>query len=153
MAGGEHAALSQRIVVGVDGSPGARAAVAWCAQHAAELGAEIIAVHALDPVIALVPPAGMATAPGRVEADRARLEEIIDAEWCAALAEVGAAHRTRIVDGPAAAALEQVASEEGASVIVVGRRGTAGPLASLVGSVPRRLAQHAARPVLIVPTG
>ena len=50
-----------------------------CTRLMAELGAEIIAVHALDPVIALVPPAGMATAPGRVEADRARLEEIIDA--------------------------------------------------------------------------
>ena len=48
---------------------------------------------------------------------------------------------------------EVVREPEGASVIVVGRRGEPGALAALVGSVPRRLAQHARRPVLIVPTG
>lgn len=143
----------QRIVVGVDGSEGAHAAVEWCARHAGALEAEVIAVHAIDPVISVVPPSGFATAPPPNEIDRARLERVVDAEWCAPLEAAGVGHRTRLVDGPAASVLEQVAAEEGASAIVVGRRGAGGALASLVGSVPRRLAQHADRPVLIVPAG
>lgn len=139
--------------MGVDGSPGAQAAVAWCAQHAGALGAEVIAVHAVDPVIAMVPASGFAAAPPPSPEDRTALEARVDTEWCAALDGAGVAHRTRIVDGPAATVLEAIAAEEHAAAIVVGRRGTSGALASLVGSVPRRLAQHAARPVLIVPAG
>ena len=153
VTGTQSAGRAQRVVVGVDGSAGARAAVAWCAEHAAALGAEVVAVHAIDPVIALVPARGPTAVVDRTAVDREHLEAVVDTEWCAGLDEAGVAHRARIVDGAAAAVLEEVADEEGASVIVVGRRGEPGALAALVGSVPRRLAQHARRPVLIVPTG
>jgi nucleotide-binding universal stress UspA family protein len=57
----------------------------------------------------------------------------------------------RIVDRPAAVGLEEVAREEDAVMIVVGRRGRPGAMAGVMGSVPRRLAQHAPCAVLIVP--
>ena len=44
-----------RMVVGVDGSPGAVAAVNWCAGIATALGAEVTAVYTLPPLIELVP--------------------------------------------------------------------------------------------------
>jgi nucleotide-binding universal stress UspA family protein len=39
---------SSKIIVGVDGSAHSARAVQWCADHAAALDAEVVAVHALD---------------------------------------------------------------------------------------------------------
>jgi nucleotide-binding universal stress UspA family protein len=137
-----------RIVLGVDSSPGSAAAVRWCAAHAA--GSEVVVVHAVAPLVTLVPPPGPAPVGPRDPEDRAALATQLR-ELCGPLDEAGVPWRSRIVDSPAALGLEEVAVDEDAEMIVVGRRGHGQSLSHLIGSVPRRLAQHAPRPVLIVP--
>jgi nucleotide-binding universal stress UspA family protein len=39
---------SSRIIVGVDGSEHSIRAVQWCAAHAADFDAEVVAVHVID---------------------------------------------------------------------------------------------------------
>ena len=43
---------TERIVVGVDGSPGSDAALEWAISEAGSAGAEIVAVHVVEPIIA-----------------------------------------------------------------------------------------------------
>jgi nucleotide-binding universal stress UspA family protein len=138
-----------RIVLGVDGSEGAAAAIDWCASRLPGRAAEVVAVHAVAPIVTLVPPAG--TPPPLVEAaSHEALDEYVR-RLCEPLETAGIPWRVRVVDRPAAIGLEEVAAEEGAVMIVVGRRGRPGALAGVMGSVPRRLAQHAPCAVLIVP--
>jgi nucleotide-binding universal stress UspA family protein len=141
---------ARRIVLGVDGSIGAAAALDWCIQCAPPLDAEVIAVHVLDvgplyfgpaTIAALQPPIA------QVRRDRVAMLE----KWAEPLADAGVQHRTELVDGLPAPQLDQVAIDEDADLIVVGRRGTGGFAELLLGSVPHALAHHAHRPVLIVP--
>src|SRR4029079_13304028 len=76
-----------KIVVGVDGSEGSARALGWCAAHDNRLGAEVIAVHALElPAFAasldpLAPP------PVWRPDDRARIEVVLSNEWCKQLTD------------------------------------------------------------------
>jgi nucleotide-binding universal stress UspA family protein len=72
-------------------------------------------------------------------------------EWVAPLRDQGVEHRTEVVDGSPASALDKVATRENADLIVVGRRGEGGFAELLLGSVPHALAHHAHRPVVIIP--
>jgi nucleotide-binding universal stress UspA family protein len=48
--------------------------------------------------------------------------------------------------------LMETATELGADLLVVGRRGRGGFIEALVGSVPRKLAHYAELPLVIVPS-
>jgi nucleotide-binding universal stress UspA family protein len=121
-----------KVLVGIDGSEGAAAAVAWCAQVGPLLGAEVIAVHAL-------------TTEGGAPSD-AELEE-----WCAPMHRAGLSVRRVIDDEDPARLVQRVASAEEAGLVVVGATHH-GELAGLItGSVVERLAYHARCPVVIVP--
>ena len=127
----------RRIVLGLDGSRGAEAARDWCVQYAPRLDAEVIAVHVLGATPEYVE---------RRQSSRALLQE-----WVAPLREQGIEHRTELLDGSPATTLDRCATQENASLIVVGRRGTGGFAELLLGSVAHVLAHHAHSPVLIVP--
>ncbi|MGD9754473.1 MAG: universal stress protein, partial [Acidimicrobiia bacterium] len=75
----------RRIVVGVDGSDNAAAAVRWTAALAVQLGAEVVAVHAFEPLALLgeVPP------PVDFAALRAAAEEDLQQRWCEPLHAAG----------------------------------------------------------------
>jgi nucleotide-binding universal stress UspA family protein len=138
------------LVVGLDGSDGSTAALEWCCAVAARFDTEVVAVHALAPVVSYVPaplePAPILDAtPERREA-QAALER-----WCSRLRDAGIRHRSIVVDGTPADALMRVARAEPGSWIVVGRRGRGGFLGMLLGSVPHALSLHAPVPVVIVP--
>jgi len=121
-----------KIVVGVDGSEGAAAAIAWCREMAPRLAADVIVVHALRP-----------------DAEVPSLEQV-DA-WCAPFRDEDLPIRRVIEDEDPAMLLQRVACEEQADLVVIGatRRGELAGL--LLGSVVEGLAYHARRPVLIVP--
>src|SRR5690606_24918569 len=74
-------------------------------------------------------------------------------EWLAPLDRSGVPARKLLRDGPAASVLLDVAREEHADLIVVGKRGTGRFEAALLGSSALQVAEHAASPVLIVPDG
>jgi nucleotide-binding universal stress UspA family protein len=143
--------MTTRIVVGVDGSESAGRAVAWCANHAAALDAEVIAVYALEEPVYPVPTIAYVAVPPLSDEARAELEALLAGEWTETLRRAGVDYRTLVVDGPAAAAIARVADEEDADLIVTGRRGRGGFAELILGSTSHHLTHHAGRPLVIVP--
>jgi nucleotide-binding universal stress UspA family protein len=135
-----------RIVVGVDGSPGARAAAEWAASFARSVRASVVAVHALGLL--------HREADGRMVASDLHRDEIrreLDREWCAPLRDAGVEHRSELREGAPVPALLQASADVPADLLIVGRRGAGGFPGLLLGSTSAQLAQHAPCPVVIVP--
>src|SRR5690349_21639468 len=86
-----------RIVVGVDGSPGAAAAVRWCASFVRLFGAHVVAIHAVAPVLAGALPQPAAPLPAANE-ELARLGGALE-DWCAPLRDAPLPYETRVVEG------------------------------------------------------
>jgi nucleotide-binding universal stress UspA family protein len=149
----ERTVASRRIVVGVDGSIGSAAAVAWCARMAPLLDADVIAVHAIETRDYAARPS---SSPNYPFPDDAWLEHIraeCEKVWCATLDAAGIDVRVVLLNAAAAAALLVVADDVDADMIVVGRRGQGGFEELILGSAPHEVAHHARRPVVIVPAG
>ena len=141
------------IVVGVDSSDGAKAALWFALEEAKLRGARLRAVHAWHyPSIGV--PAIEASGQPLFGVEFADLQRGAEASFQAALreaipdpGEVDVEHR--VVEGSAAVAL--VEESRGADLLVVGSRGLGGFRGLLLGSVGQQLAHHAACPVVIVP--
>ena len=135
-----------RIVVGVDKSDSARAALAWAVRQAGLTGAEV------DAVAAWLPPLQFGWAPpyegpGPREAAAAALDEAIDDVRQEAL---GVVIRPVVVRDNAARALLDAAKD--ADLLVVGSRGHSGFTEALLGSVGQHCVHHARCPVVVVRT-
>ncbi len=139
------------IVVGVDGSKGAQAALEWAAAEARLRGARLRAVHAWHmPAAAygsggFVPPVGIDWEDDLEAAAKAGLDRALDgAKDLLAGIEV----ERQVGEGSAALVLTEAA--EGADMLVVGSRGLGGFKELLLGSVGHQSAQRATCPVVIV---
>ena len=145
--------MPKKIVVGIDGSEHSLRAVEWCAAHANALGAEVVAVHAIDiPVI--VAPATMSfpiPVPQISAADREDLRDIATREWCAALDKASVPFRVVLADGDPPLVIMQVAKQEAADLVVTGKRGRGGFAELILGSTTHVLSHHLDRPLVIVP--
>lgn len=141
--------MIRRIVVGVDGSEGSNRALAWSARLAREVGAEVVAVHAVHvPAYAL--PYIVAPGLGSAAPDwSAELRRAFEEEWCAPLN--GVPHRRQMAEGTAAQVIAGAAEHEDADLVVVGSRGLGGVKELMFGSVSHRLAHLVTRPLVIVP--
>jgi nucleotide-binding universal stress UspA family protein len=137
--------MKDRIVVGVDGSPGAEAALEWAMRLSKALDAEVVAVHAVGLVEAAHPLDQSA------EAWRAGVRELTEHQWCARLVDAGVAHRIEVVDGDAVDVLLHVAEREQAALVVMGARGVGGRPELALGSTSLRVLQAARVPALVVP--
>ncbi|MFL6141816.1 MAG: universal stress protein [Labedaea sp.] len=136
------------IVVAVDGSDSALAAVRWAATEAQRQRRALRIVHTDD----WPPPAY-----GPVFVDRATLPEVIqaatatmlaDAARAVAQADPGVRYETEALRGPAAARLRELSRS--AALLVLGSRGLGGFTGLLAGSVAVALAAHAHCPVAVV---
>jgi nucleotide-binding universal stress UspA family protein len=137
--------MRDRIVVGVDRSPGARVALAWAVRLGEALAAEVVAVHAVG-LLETAHPAGQPAASWR-----AGLLDLTDHHWCARLVDARLAHRIEVVDGPAVNVLLDAAEREQAALVVVGTRGVGSRQELALGSTSLRLLQEARVPTLVVP--
>jgi nucleotide-binding universal stress UspA family protein len=141
--------MTTRIVVGVDGSDASARAVRWCAEHAAALHAEVVAVHAVDfPAYAWLGPYPVT---GLTPEQHDELRNELTANWCKPLADAGVAYRAVVVDGYPAAALIEIAQQEAADLIVTGRRGRNSLSEFMLGSTSHQLTHQIHRPLVIVP--
>lgn len=141
---------TRTMVVGVDGSDGAIAALAWATEHAPLLDAEVIAVHSMDVTMAMPPPT-VASPPFVVDDQlRAGMRDALH-EWCAPLRDAGVPYRAELYEGNPVGAINAVAEQFGADLVVVGRRGHGGFAELLLGSVPHSLTHHCPVPVVVVP--
>jgi nucleotide-binding universal stress UspA family protein len=149
---------TRRIVIGLDGSAGAGAAVQWCAEMGPVLDAEVVAVNAMSPVSAILPAASPAEIPPII--DDSAIEESVHEElaselegWCAPLRDAGVSYRSYVVDGSVIDALVHVAGEVAADLVVVGREKHSAIKEKLLGSIPNHLMHHCECPVVVVPAG
>ena len=139
----------KRIVVGVDGSDQAIAALDWAIRFAEPLGAEIVAVFAVPPPSYIG--FGYDTVPPCLDPKwRAQMRSEMEHVWCRALRESGLPHRLVMEDGRPARVIADVADREDADLVVVGRRGRGGIVELLLGSVSHELTHHCDRPVMVV---
>jgi nucleotide-binding universal stress UspA family protein len=116
------------VVVGVDGSPAARIALAWAVEEAAARDSQLDVVHA--------------------SRDEARALDLISAELAAVGPAAGLVHVVRSpAHGSAAGAL--VERSESAALVVVGRAGHGAH--PFLGTVADQVAHHAQCPVAVVP--
>ncbi|MFC5745859.1 universal stress protein [Actinomadura rugatobispora] len=132
------------VVVGVDGSPASRAALALAFTEAEAHGARLTAVIAWDSARPDdLPP--LVDADGLREAARTRLEQLL-IFWRESHPRVEAT--AKVVSGPPREAL--MTASVGARLLVVGSRGLGGVRGLLLGSVSYALLHHAECPVAVV---
>jgi nucleotide-binding universal stress UspA family protein len=134
----------ERIVVGVDGSEGARQALRWAIEEARHRQATLEVVHAWR-TVPIADYAFTEREPGGSGRYAQRLlDEAVEAEDT-----TGLAVERKLLSGGTAYALTHEA--KGASLLVIGSRGRGGFTGLLLGSVSQQLAHHASCPVVIVP--
>ena len=141
---------ARHVVVGIDGSPGAEAALAFAFDQASRRGWSLIAVHAWDvPAYdLLIVPNGPVPVP---------LSDVADEE-VRLTAEVLAGFRDdypdveveeRLVRSPAVQAL--IDASDKAALIVVGTHGHGPTVSALLGSVSNGVLHKSRRPVVVIP--
>lgn len=138
---------ARRIVVGYDGSPASRAAIARAVQQAGEDG-RIYIVHAFSlPADYLGMPSYQQLLDAALGGAQARVERI-EEECGADLA--GVAWETEIIGDAPARAIAGVAAARNADEIIVGTRGF-GRARALLGSVAHELIHLADCPITVIP--
>jgi nucleotide-binding universal stress UspA family protein len=146
------AETTSTIVVGVDGSDGARRALEWAADEARLRDARLLAIHTWH-IPPLTTGVGPLDPPMTLDADTlARLEsaanELLESEVAAVDTSGVEVERQVEASNPADALL---AAASDADLLVVGSRGRGGFRGLLLGSVSQQVSQHAPCPVVIVP--
>jgi nucleotide-binding universal stress UspA family protein len=139
-----------RVVVGLDGSPASRAALAWASDEARRRGAELEAVSVYHPYDARGPFGGdfmQLASPGSTERFRRVAEEQLADATATVDGDVAVA-RTVVPGHPAQTLVEHAA---GAALLVVGRRGSAAFRGFHLGSTARKVLHHTEIPVAVIP--
>ncbi|HTN99535.1 MAG TPA: universal stress protein [Microthrixaceae bacterium] len=130
------------VVVGVDGSPESRPALRWAVEAAKKTNSLLHAVFAYDPMADSYPHGDASN--WRYKNEDAMREEIHSLHGPDVRLRI-----TRVGNHPVEA-LTEVASDDDASVIVVGTRGHGGFRGLVLGRVPAQLLHHAGRPVALI---
>lgn len=141
------------VLVGVDGSPAAEAALTFAADTAQALNAPLViaAVWQVDASQTWEAAYWTSVAPDRTPAEAARsaAQEVVEqAARTAQQHRPGLATRTEVLSGPVGRALADHAA--GAGLLVVGARGRGGFTGLLLGSVSRAVIHRASSPVAVV---
>jgi nucleotide-binding universal stress UspA family protein len=139
--------MFKTIVLALDGSEGSRHAIPLAVELARRDNAKLVVVHVEEEII------GKGGGPIRATEDEVQDEIRQQAqELSASGVETSVEMRSVMLGGPAHA-IEDVAAEAGADLIVAGTRGHSPVAGLLLGSVTQRLLHIARRPVLAVPPG
>lgn len=147
-----HASSGQVIVVGIDGSEHADAALAWALEEAALRGATVRVVHAWQYLPVTAEPMAALPAPPTDELSAAARQTVTDAlARVSGGSDPGVPVELGVVEGAPAAAL--LDASEDATLVVVGSRGRGGFTGLLLGSVSQQVTHHARCPVVVLPKG
>lgn len=145
IVGGKVSPTTRSVLVGVDGSPGSRAAVRWLRDKLGLADRAVIAAEVEQPFVEWTPPHSPKNW-------RRRVEQRIRDDFAADLTAAGIDFRPVAVRGSNAAhALLEAAEEERVDVIVVGLRGLGGFTGLRAGGVALKTLHRADRPVILVP--
>jgi nucleotide-binding universal stress UspA family protein len=138
-----------RVVVGVDGSPSSKAALAWAVEQAKLTDASVEAVMAWQYPVSFARAAYAPIGPPMDTDLAAEAEEVLGAVINETVGPSGPVKVSAIVrqGNPAQILLE---TAKGADLLVVGSRGHGGFTEALLGSVSQHCIHHAACPVVIM---
>jgi nucleotide-binding universal stress UspA family protein len=133
------------IVIGLDGSDGAKQALPFAVELARRDDAKIVLAHVEEDI------AGKGGGPihfdeGEIQAEIKHQAEDLSRDGI----ETSVRMANVFVGGPAPA-IAKIADESGADLIVVGTRGQSAIVGVVLGSVAQRLLHLAHQPVLVVP--
>jgi nucleotide-binding universal stress UspA family protein len=147
----------KRVLLGLDDSAGAAAAARWAAEAARDSGGEVVVVHAFGARPEVAREMAMSVIDGLGLSDfvtpegRAELRHLVDTRWCGPLRDAGVPYRTVVSELDAVHAMLEAARHEDVDLIVIGHQGDSGLLHRLFHRMGDRLADHARRPVVVVP--
>jgi nucleotide-binding universal stress UspA family protein len=143
----------QRIVVGVDDSEPAAAALRWALEEGVLRQATVEVVHSWSPPVSALPFGATLHLRGNEEEidalARASVDELVDGALAEMDAQPPEVLRTIL---PGAPALTLVDVAESADLLVVGSHGRTGLSRLVIGSVAMACVQHAPCPVVVVRT-
>jgi nucleotide-binding universal stress UspA family protein len=139
--------MFKTIVLALDGSEGSRHAIPLAVELARRDNAKLVVVHVEEEIIGKGGGPILATEDEVQDEVRKMAQEV-----SASGVETSVEMRSVMLGGPAHA-IEDVAAEAGADLIVAGTRGHSPVAGLLLGSVTQRLLHIARRPVLAVPPG
>ena len=134
-------------MLALDGSEGSRHAIPLAVELARRDNAKLVVVHVEEEIIGKGGGPILATEDEVQDEIRKKAQEL-----SASGVETSVEMRSVMLGGPAHA-IEDVAAEAGADLIVAGTRGHSPVAGLLLGSVTQRLLHIARRPVLAVPPG
>jgi nucleotide-binding universal stress UspA family protein len=142
---GEHGPGIRRLLVGVDGSDNARAAVRWTAQTARVTGAEVVVAAVGQPILEW----SRSDSPRNW---RRHVEKLVREDWAAELFQGEGEVELRVLRGSRPAdALTREANRASADVLVLGLRGVGGFAGLRIGGVALRALHKARTTVVLVP--
>jgi nucleotide-binding universal stress UspA family protein len=150
---GQNGGVPGTIVVGIDGTEHAAAALRWAAEEAALRQATVVAVHAwtfmpvTTPADSGLVPMAWTESMDVLDASRAAAERIAGDVVRAVLGEKHDAV-VKVVEGGPATALVEAAAD--ADLLVVGNQGRGNLASALLGSTSAEVADAAPCPVVIV---
>jgi nucleotide-binding universal stress UspA family protein len=142
---------SYKVVVGVDGSDGSKAALRWAVEEARARGGTVFAVHAWE-----VPPmayASFAAVPDLTPHEMEKLGDETARETISSVIgdDVSVPVIVELREGHATRALVEASAD--ADLLVVGTRGRGGFAGLLLGSISTYAVHHATCPVVVVRPG
>jgi nucleotide-binding universal stress UspA family protein len=139
-----------RLVVGIEGSEGSRAALRWAVDEARVRGCAIEAVTAYLPTYVPASPdfGYVPLDPTDLVTEIRKMQDSVIDEVLAERPGAAVTVERKLVQGRAADTL--ISEAAGAGLLVVGSRGRGGFRGLLLGSVSQQIAQHAGCPVVIV---
>lgn len=135
------------ILVGVDGSPESDRAATFATTLAMQLGAEIVAAHA----VGLLDVWPEHPEEGTAHNSHEHVVALMEGPWTETIRRLGVRPRIALLDGPPGRVLLELADEIDADLIVVGSRGAGQAELFALGDTSTKLAHRSARPILIVP--
>ncbi|MDR2985770.1 MAG: universal stress protein [Nocardiopsaceae bacterium] len=139
----------ETVIVGVDGSPSSKEALAWAARYAAATGATLRAVLAWHyPSAAGLPPVGHTPEPVTSQVEQSRYEILDNAIETACRDLPPPRIDRKVVYGHPAQAL--IDESRNADLLVVGSHGHGGFTGMMLGSVSTHCVTHASCPVTVV---
>ena len=135
------------IIVGVDGSKGARAATQWVAAQAQQTDARVVAVFAV-PRTSLWE---MSAVQVNIDDVLAELKELLDGRWTAPLRNAGVEYTTHVIRGDPATELLRIAKRQRASLLVLGSKSHSNLADLIVGGTVHKVINRSIIPVVLVP--
>jgi nucleotide-binding universal stress UspA family protein len=151
--------MFETVIVPLDGSELAEAAIEPAREIAEKFGSTLLLVRAIDPVghlIATQPP-GVFESPASAETNVELLEQVVDAERHEATKYLEAVHarlggkaEAIVIEHQAGDAIVEAAKEKNADMVVMSSHGRGGLGRVIFGSVADHVLQHCHVPVLLI---